>query len=505
MSREGLSAPGTRALNVAHWNRRSRRSPQVRPRWRSTGPGRPLSNQQLQLLRMMVTDLLPLSTVEHAGFQAFVQTLNPACDVQLSVKWVRDELFRIYEDTREKVQKDMNSVGHIVLSAELWPANQGQDNYVTVSGHFIDKYWKRRCCVLETLHLHGDQTPGCTVHHLRRLAAEWKIKDKVNVVVSNIRAMREACEGEGWTHIRCLALNLNMVFKEAMASADDPAWKALLRKCRNIVRFFSSDAEARHLLTSHQARLKLPTAGLMLSPDETLLSTFNMLHTISQQAEAINSVLMQQVKETLWLKKSEKATLSTTLSALQPFKDTIDQLSHRGFDSISSITPLVTDLQKKMGGLAQGGNKLAETLDHQIKKLFGDIKKNRWLTLSTFLDPRFKSAMLFSHKADEIKNKVIAEMQTLHKTEQDDVLCDVLANYVTSSSMEKQQNPLDYWRLPRDSRALSPVALKYLTTVSTAAPLERAFHQHTSLKIRSLEPQNVHLLLFLNTNWSTLP
>lgn len=75
------------------------------------------------------------------------------------------------------------------------------------------------------------------------------------------------------------------------------------------------------------------------------------------------------------------------------------------------------------------------------------------------------------------------------------------------SSIPETENPLAWWRLEGSEKFkdLSRVALRSLGVVSTAIPLDWAFHE-TDKKFYSrrscLEPENINIILFLNSNYT---
>lgn len=467
---------------------------------------------------MLVTDLLPLTTVKDTGFRAFSRALNPTFDPPSSTLWVRTELQSVYECIKAEVLKALESVREVALTADMWTyASDGV--YLTVSCHFIDRYWKRRSYVLETVPLDKEKDAGRVAEQLLKTANKWGITTKVKVVVSNIvsrGSMTESCEAKGWTHVRCFVCTLDVVFREALALLDKKLSRdtsPLLRKCRAVVRFFQQDRDAQRQLRANQEQLKLSPLRLVQAAQEDVWQDVaTMLQRLAEQRDAINMVLLQRIKEDLWLNERDAEQINTMLAALQPLRDMAkEMMASDGYESLSNIIPLLTRLQEAMARLSENGNQVARALADVFVRHFSHAGDHRWMALSTALDPRFKDIMQFSSRAQAIEHKLQAELKALLPSKDTnefgtwgDEVDTILQEY--KSTMARDQNPLDFWRLPRRLKKLSPIAHKYLTVVSTAVPLQRAFNPDISRKFHHsrchLEPENVNLMMFLNGHWS---
>ena len=466
---------------------------------------------------MLVTDLMPLSTVKDAGFRAFTRALNPTVDLPSSVAWVRAELLSVHEGIKSEVKEMLQSVPEVALTAEMW-THPSEGAYLTASCHFIDKYWKRRSLVLETAHLGAQRDAAKVVDLLLKLSSRWGIAEKVKVVVSNMMgkgSMTESCEAKGWAHVRCFVCTLDVAFCEALALLDAWACRArqLLKKCRSVVRFFQHDRDAQRQLRANQETLQLSPLRLVQASEDTWLDVCTMLQRLSEQRNAINMVLIQRVRADLWLNDEDAAKIDAIVAAFQPLKDAVKEMDSDGYECISNIIPLVTKMQKSMARLAEEGNEVARAMAEVFTRHLGHAGDNRWMTLSTALDPRFKNILWFDSRAQTIEHKLQTELKAVspsrgseHSGAQSPEITEILNEYKSTSTMLPNQNPLDFWRLPRRLKKLSFVALKYLTVVSTVVPLRRAFNQEVSRRLHynrcHLEPENVNLMLFLNGHWS---
>ncbi|XP_036427922.1 zinc finger BED domain-containing protein 1 [Colossoma macropomum] len=453
------------------------------------------SNVRTDLLNMIVMDLQPLSLVEEKGFQHFVQILHPSADIPLSTSWIRAELLKMYEHTRQKVQQEVSNAKDLVLSAEMWISSKDA-SYLTVTCHFIDENWELKSYTLETAHLLGEHTPENVHQQLGRISTEWKIMDKIQVVVVNVDGMKK--QKARWTYMPCFGHTLNKVFNEAMDNSD---WRGLLKKCRRIVAFFHQKSEA------------LRNVQLTQSPGVDWLPVLTMLENISDQWLSISTEFMNRQEENLWLNEKERMMLDSAVVAIRVIKKVVEELGESGYSSVSNIIPLCDKLQSSLEHLGRNGNKVAQRLAERCGHHMGSIKQNVLFSVSTALDPRFKSSVL--QHFEKIKACIKEEMRKQGsgasrsgckkehggKISYEDVL---LHRYSAESDTSGTLNPLEFWATKNDFKELTIVARKYLTVVSTAIPIERVMQQEKSQLIfnrrKCVELENINMMLFLNNN-----
>lgn len=448
-------------------------------------------------MNMIIMDLQPVNLVEEEGFQHFMKALHPYDDSKLSTSWIQSELLSIYEHTRQKVRMEVSNAKHLVLSAELWISSKDA-SYLSVTCHFVSGNWELKSYMLGTAHLLGKHTPENIHQELCRIATEWKIKENVQVVVVNIDGMKKANPKAGWTYMPCLGHTLNKVSKEAM---DNPDWKALLKKCHNIVAFFQQNGKT------------LRMAQLSQSSGAEWLPTLTMLEKILKQWPSISKELEQV--ENLWLNEKERAMLSSAVLALRAIKKFVGEMGQRGYRPVSNIIPLLDELQSSLGNLEQNGNRVAQRLAGRCNHHTGNIKLNLLFTVSTALDPRFKSSVLQTPLAEQNRARIMDEMHrqgsgttaNCNNREYDGVVSYgdlALKRYSTEKDMPGFPNPLVFWATRYDLIELASVARKYLTVVSTAIPVERILDLEKSQlffnRRRCIELQNVNMMLFLNSN-----
>ncbi|XP_051524120.1 E3 SUMO-protein ligase ZBED1-like isoform X2 [Myxocyprinus asiaticus] len=451
------------------------------------------SNFKTLLLNMMVKDLQPLSTVKGALFQHLTRSLQPSLGIPLNASLIRAELQRLYRHKRMEVQNAVNNASNLVLSAELWSSNESLF-YLTVSCHLISEKWELKSYVLDTAHLLAERTADNVVQQLLRTANEWNIIEKIQVVVTNVDGMKKVHKnGCRWVYIPCLAHTLDKVFREAIADSD---WRPLLRKCQHIVAFIHQNNQASQTLQQNK---------LIQSTCLQWLPTLYMLKNLLEQWPAIFKVFVHRRDDGLCLNENERRIVEDIVAVLNILKTVTEEIGRQGYSPISNIIPLVQKLQEKLRNLGMMGNRIAQKLSVKCDHHIGNIKKHLWFRVSTALDPRYKTSVLWDSGAEDVKTEI--RKQIRRETHTEHRRCDTeseelaLRKYwkITDTSV----NPLEFWRTKDEFEKLAMVARKYLTVVSTAIPMERVYQLEESQIVNRrncLEVENVNMILFLNSN-----
>lgn len=90
----------------------------------------------------------PPSVANHPGLRAFVGALRPSFEM-VTPKTIRNDILDHYERERRKVLDHLQkNSGRVAVTTELWTDDKRKRDYIAVTGHFIDKSWNPRRCIL---------------------------------------------------------------------------------------------------------------------------------------------------------------------------------------------------------------------------------------------------------------------------------------------------------------------------------------------------------------------
>lgn len=448
---------------------------------------------------MIVSTLQPLEIAEDIDFLDFAKTLKPSLQIpRKSV--IRSQLLGIYNEKEEELRSILESVDDIVLTCELW-SSRAEDSYLTVGCHFVDIHGNLKSYMLRITSLFGDESGANIQNQLSAVMEAWGVKAKVHSVVRAGMPQLKTVPTK-WTHVPCFADTLNVVFK-CLISGNELS--NVLQKCQNIVRFFKYDSEAERKLRDFQNLLKMKQNELILYSGDRWLPWLDMLERLIQQYAAMAMVFAKKGKTDLILSEDDQQKINNIISALKPLRNATSTMKGEGFETISAMLPLLKRLVDNLRE-EKRKNDVARKLLSKCQDEFGDVHNHR-LALNTFLDPRFKNQLGDENKKRAM-NKIMKELTSGPAPSSAAKLKDQLDRYMAYEPTAETSNPLSWWRHTgkRDFGELSKLALKKLGVVSTAVPLERAFSsagdRFCSLR-NAIDPENLNMMLFLKSNWST--
>lgn len=462
----------------------------------STAGGQEILTNKRHLLKMIVSNLLPLELTQNSNFQDFINALKPSFRIPPEMSSL---LNSVYEEQKEELRQNLKSVDDLVLTCELW-SSRPENSYLTVSCHFVDGFGNLKSYVLKTTSMLGHDSPASIQNELSAVMEAWGIKEKVHSVVRAGMPQMKGVKAK-WLHMPCFADTLNVIFRGLMSNDEI---SNVLGKCHNIVRFFKYNSEAEQKLRHFQNQLGLRQDKLILHSGDQWLAWLHMLQPLHDQYLVIVMVLNEKGKTDLSLNENEKKKLDNIISALEPLKKATSKMKTKGFETIAVMVPLLKELMDSLEK-EKTNNDVAQKLLSQCRKEFGDINKTRLATI-TFLDPRFKNQLGEQNRKQAMEKitKELIEGRVLSPAK----IKDLLDRYMAYKPNPQGSNPLAWWRNTgkKNFGELGKLALKKLGVVSTVVPLERAFSGAGDQfsKLRScIEPENLNMILFLNSNWST--
>lgn len=454
-----------------------------------------------RLLKLIVLAPHSLETVERGAFQEFVKAFSPSVEIPTK-SVIRSLLLSTYRERKEQLRCTLASAEDMVLTCESW-SYRAEDSFLSMSCHFVDSHGNLRSYMLSTVCLFRDDSADNIMKQLCTVMKDWGVEEKVQSVV---RAGLPQLKGvkTKWRDMPCFADTLNVIFKDLMRE-DELA--GVMRKCQNMVRFFKFDLEAKEKLQEIQKKLNTKQKDLNMNCGDHWFLWLDVLEQLLEQNDTMGMVFVQKSKMDLILDEDETEKVRNIISALKPLRKATAMMKTQGFQSVSVMLPLLKTFMAELRKEEQKGNHVAKMLLMKSKKEFGNISKHG-LAVFTFLDPRWKNDLGEENRAlalSKIRQELTAHQPSCSAAELDDLLHRYMAYEPTS----KRSNPFSWWRNTGKEKfgELSRLALKKLGVVSTAVPLERAFSEagEKFCKQRNtIEPENLNMILFLHTNWSTM-
>ncbi|XP_056880575.1 uncharacterized protein LOC130529985 [Takifugu flavidus] len=195
-------------------------------------------------------------------------------------------------------------------------------------------------------------------------------------------------------HAVCLAHALNLIVKKAMDAT--PGLDNIRSKTRRMITHFKSSNTAKEKLQQIQVQMGRPVTKLIIEVDTRWNSTYEMLQRFYEQRDAVVAALTTLPIDFDLLTANDFECASECMKILSPFHAATVELSHEKRVSGSKIIPLIKMLNHALSELmAQNSNKMAKDLGINLNRIMNDklggIKTTSIFSLSSLLDPRFKT------------------------------------------------------------------------------------------------------------------
>ena len=506
------------------------------------------------VLNLVTQDLQPLSVVDDPGFRKLLNALDPKYTIVSRKHLTNTMLPAKYHDEKAKLQAELNKCDLAAITTDQW-TSRANDGYTTFTAHYIADDWKMKSAVLSTRCERKRHTAVNLSGEMVKCLEEFNLIEKISAIVTDNAANITNAAGSVVAddalgvqyHLGCFAHTLNLVVRHSLNN--DPESHAVIKKVKDIVTFFNQSTVATNALREIQGE---KFRKLKQDVDTRWNSTYLMLDSYlnpldpkvaksdeGQRHIDITTVLCQRGKQQLCLTEEELTSLKDTVKLLKIYYDATTEMSGESYTTVSKVIPLVRQLTRLT---RLDHSSLARRLNEYLDNYFDKLESEEVLTMSTILDPRYKSKCFTEKNVSTIESLLKEKMSGIvlpepDLSERDESAKKVKKNdpeetlslwadfdeeiekdrtapssksevdiefdhYMELHRIARLEDPLVWWKahaqgLPR----LAKLAKRFLSIPSTSVPSERVFSKAGELiaaRRANLKPKNVDMILFLN-------
>ena len=464
-------------------------------------------------------------------------------------KTVKHHLTSLYEHEKQKLV-DKFDKNHVALTSDLWTSNSLQ-NYITLTGHFIDPNWDLCAHVLGTRLVVERHTGSNIAKEVTKLTREFNVEAVPAITTDKASNMSLAARELNFFQVGCFAHTLQLAIEDGLKV---PQISKTLGAARKLVGHFSHSALATNCLLSKQIDL-LKLKLIQDVPTRWNSSFFTMERLLKLRVPVYSVIFDDSVTKPsdrciLDIRGSFWKVMEDVCPILEPLAEVTELLGKEDLPTGSSVYVLMHNLVSAVLKPSPNDSEVAKLLKVKIKN--GLVKRFKVddngvpddhivacpLMIATFLDPRYKSlvgrTILHSEKKAVLQSEILKLMEGVEvsscrlDTNANDPekkrpkLWKVLRGYLSTQEVGatgvsdqsdlryyleesvSMSNPLAWWKLHQVKfPKLAILAKRYLSIPATSIPSERCFSTAglTITKLRSnLEPDTVDLIIFLNRN-----
>ncbi|KAJ4425388.1 hypothetical protein ANN_28003 [Periplaneta americana] len=356
----------------------------------------------------------PFSIVEDEGFVEFVTGLNQSYKLPSRKTITKSLLPAAYETCYHRVATKLSSASTVCLTTDCW-SSRNTEGYLAVTAHFISEDFKINSVLLKCCSIDVSHTSANLASIIKEITDTFNLTDKVLIVVSdNAANIKGAIINElGWKHFGCYAHTLNLVVQNALQHV-----KTLQEKVKLIVGHFKRSSIANEKLLAYQRNSGSTVPKKLKQEVPTRWnSTYYMLQRFVELESAVKTTIALINKDIPILSESEWKTCKELCKILKPFEDVTVKLSAEKYVTASSIIVITRGLQSLCSKLQKEDlvdcvRTVLNNLENELTSRLGNIEYSKTISISTFLDPRYKKLAFADDKAAENTKKIVTEIIT---------------------------------------------------------------------------------------------
>ncbi|KAM4133225.1 hypothetical protein ACJW30_01G312600 [Castanea mollissima] len=250
-----------------------------------------------EIARMIIMHDYPLHMVEHPGFLAFVQNLQPRFNM-VSFNTVQGDCVATYLMEKQSLVKFIEGMpGRVCLTLDTWTSSQTL-GYVFITGHFIDSDWKSHRRILNVIMEPYPDSDTALSHAVAACLSDWSLESKLfsltfsqslsEAALETLRpllAIKNPLILNGQLLVgNCVARTFSSVAKDVLGSGEE-----IIKKIRDSVKYVKTSESHEEKFFELKRQLQVPSErSLCLDDQSQWNTTYQMLVAASELKEVFS-------------------------------------------------------------------------------------------------------------------------------------------------------------------------------------------------------------------------
>ncbi|XP_027350310.1 zinc finger BED domain-containing protein DAYSLEEPER-like [Abrus precatorius] len=250
-----------------------------------------------EIARMIIMHDYPLHMVEHPGFVAFVQNLQPQFSM-VTFNTIQGDCVATYLMEKQNLMKYFEGLsGRVCLALDIWTSSQSV-GYVFITGHFVDNDWKLQRRILNVVMEPYPDSDSAIGHAVAVCLSDWNLEGRLFSITCNQALTEVALENlrpllsvknplllNGQLLIgNCIAHTLSIVANDLLSSA-----QGIVNKIRESVKYVKTSESHEEKFLELKQQLQVPSERSLFIDDQTKWNTtYQMLVAASELKEVFS-------------------------------------------------------------------------------------------------------------------------------------------------------------------------------------------------------------------------
>jgi len=390
-----------------------------------------------EIARMIIMHDYPLHMVEHPGFVAFVQNLQPQFNM-VTFNTVQGDCVATYLMEKQCVMKYFEGLpGRVCLTLDVWTSSQSV-GYVFITGHFVDSDWKLQRRILNVVMEPYPNSDTALSHAVSVCISDWNLEGRLfsitcdqtpsEVALGNLRpllSVKNPLILNGQLLVgNCIARTFSNVANELLSSVH-----LVVKKIRDSVKYVKTSESHEEKFLELKQHLQVPSERNLFIDDQTQWNTtYQMLVAASELKEVFSCLDTSDPDYKGAPSMQDWKLIETLCTYLKPLFDAANILTTATHPTIITffheVWKLQLDLSRAVVNEDPFISNLTKPMQQKIDKYWKDC--SLVLAIAVVMDPRFKMKLVeFSF------TKIYGEDAHIYVKIVDDGIHELFHEYVT--------------------------------------------------------------------------
>ncbi|KAF5459193.1 hypothetical protein F2P56_023171 [Juglans regia] len=358
-----------------------------------------------EIARMIIMHDYPLHMVEHPGFIAFVQNIQPRFNM-VSFNTVQGDCVATYLMEKQNLMKFIEGMpGRVCLTLDMWTSSQTV-GYVFITGLFIDSDWKMHRRILNVIMEPYPDSDTALSHAVAACLSDWNLESKLfsltfnqppsEAAVENLRpllAIKNPLILNGQLLVsNCIARTLSSMAKDVLG-----AGQGIIKKIRDSVKYVKTSEAHEGKFVELKEQLQVPSERSLSIDDQTQWNTTYQMLVASSELKEVFSCLDTSdpdYKEAPSMEDWKQVeTLCTYLKLLFDAANILTfTTSPTAITFFHEVWKIQTELARSVVSEDPFISYLTKLMQEKVEKYWKD--SSLVLAIAVVMDPRFKMKLV---------------------------------------------------------------------------------------------------------------
>ncbi|XP_027152719.1 zinc finger BED domain-containing protein RICESLEEPER 2-like [Coffea eugenioides] len=347
----------------------------------------------------------PFSIVEEEGFNLMQKRGMPEWQ-RINRTMNKNDYTSVYEREKTKLKKQLKKVKKISLTTDFWKSKNKKNEYIVITGHWIDSNWRLQKRVLNFVHVLPPHRSIQIADTIFKCLTDWGIVSKVYTISvdnasnndSALRCLKDTfsrnkcllAKGKLF-HVRCCAHILNLMVQDGFSQI-----KEIVDTIRDSVEFINKTYGRYLQFAEIVHQLQLPEKMLIYDCKTRWNSTYEMLTCVLKFQDVFPRYRDREPNYDFCPTTEDWKKVSKVCNILKAFWTATHVISGSDYPTANLYLNEVCWIKVLLDSKADDENSFVRSMVQKMKLKFDKYwgEYNLLISIAAILDPRYKMRVI---------------------------------------------------------------------------------------------------------------